>query len=119
MRHVPRPNMSAVFGQNNTVSKVPNRSNYSVPGITVFGGIFLSAVATESSSSRDFDELRAGPAAYRIPSKYRADGDTSNDVFVQVNLADWGPLERDKPGSPAFRPRHRAEPDIFDNLLRS
>ncbi|KJX85285.1 hypothetical protein SY94_6139 (plasmid) [Agrobacterium tumefaciens] len=28
-------------------------------------------------------------------------------------------LERDKPGSPAFRPRHRAEPDIFDNLLRS
>nr|WP_246669154.1 hypothetical protein [Agrobacterium fabrum] len=108
-----------MFGQNITVSKVRNRSNYSVPGITVFGGIFLSAVATESPSSRDFDELRAGPTAYRIPSEYRADGDTSNNVFVRVNLADWWPLERDKPGSPAFRPRHRAGPDIFDNLLRS
>lgn len=109
MRHVPRPNKSVVFGQNITVSKVPNRSNYSVPGTTVFGGIFLSAVATESPSSRDFDELRAGPAAYRI----------SNNVFVRVNLADWWPLERNKPGSPAFRPRHRAGLDIFDNLLRS
>nr|WP_172690757.1 MULTISPECIES: hypothetical protein [Agrobacterium tumefaciens complex] len=69
------------------MTRAPNRSKYSLPGITVFGGILLTAIATGSSSSRDFDELRAGPAAYRIPREYRADGDTSNNVFVRVNLA--------------------------------
>ncbi|AYM84922.1 hypothetical protein At12D1_50400 (plasmid) [Agrobacterium tumefaciens] len=42
MRHVPRPNKSVVFGQNITVSKVPNRSNYSVPGPDIFDNLLRS-----------------------------------------------------------------------------
>lgn len=45
-----------------------------------------------------FDVLQAGPITYRIPKEYRAGGDADNNVFMQVRFADWGPLERDRPG---------------------
>ena len=69
-----------------------------------FGTLFLVLAVAGSTAvfglkaDDAFDVLQAGPITYRIPKEYRAGGDADNNVFVQVRFADWGPIERDRPG---------------------
>lgn len=101
--------------------------------MAVLASFALALAGFGHTATDGFDEVQAGPITYYIPKEYRAGGDTDNNVFIQLKLADWTPLERDEPGwmdninilvGPQFAPIARVYIDQYDGtpigkMLRS